>query len=132
MPTTAIDDLLADARFPADRNELLTHATSRRARGDQLAVLSTLPDRRFANRREVTEAITPPDGPGGVRAALAAALSMGTALGAARTVFRLVRAHSLGPFGLLLAGGQALMALIAAAKAVGRWRAARRRTRASR
>ncbi|HEU5473286.1 MAG TPA: DUF2795 domain-containing protein [Actinophytocola sp.] len=125
--SVSVEKVLADARFPADRNELLTHATKHQAAGETLAVLAALPDRRYATRREVTDAIIPAEPPGGLRTALGALLSLGTAIGAARTVFRLVRAPAMGPVGLIIAAAQAATALVAAARAVGRWRAGRRR-----
>jgi hypothetical protein len=127
----SMDDVLAGASFPADRNTLLTHATRNRANGDQLATLSGLPDRTYADRHEVTSAITGSPAGGGIRGTLSALLAAGTGAAAVRTLMRQVATRSLGPFGLVLAAVQAAIAVRAGVRAVSRWRAARRLRQAS-
>jgi hypothetical protein len=124
--TSAIEDVLADAPFPANRNALLTHATSRRATGDQLAMLSALPDRTYGDRGEVTSAITGSPERGRIRGTISALVAAGTGAAAVRTLVRQVAKRSLGPVGLVITAVQAAVAVRAALRALSQWRAGRR------
>jgi hypothetical protein len=123
--TDTVEDVLADASFPASRNALLTHATKNRATGDQLATLNALPNRTYPNRRDVTSAITGSPTQGRIRGTLSALMAAGTSAAAVRTLVRQVARRSLGPVGLALTAVQAAIAVRAATRAVLRWRADR-------
>lgn len=121
-----IDEVLAGARFPADRDELLTHATRNRANGEQLAAISALPDRTFADRLEVTSEITGSPTEGRVRGALSALFAAGTGAFAVRTLVRQVAKRSLGPVGLVITAVETAVAVRSGMRALRRWRADRR------
>jgi hypothetical protein len=126
-----MENVLVGVPFPADRNALLVHATRNRASGDQLAAISALPDRTYADRKDVTSAITGTPSQGRVRGTVSALLAAGAGAAAVRTLVRQVAKRSLGPVGLLITAAEAAIAVRSGVRAVSRWRADRQLRRST-
>lgn len=117
-------------RFPVDREALLAHVSRNGAPVEQVDVIRALPERTYASREDVARAIGALPEQGRVRGTVRALMAAGMGAAAVRTLVKQVAKRSLGPVGLVITAGEALLAVRAATKALARWRADRRLRRA--